>query len=262
MSNTLSRRQFVRHTALGAAAVYAGVTGTRTVLAGNPAKEDTSKILNYNEQMEYRRCGKTDLMVSAVTLGGHWKRLVKVIGGEEPQGWMTSDIETKAFQENRQEVVTRCIDRGINYIDACCREEILAYSHALRGRRDKIYLGYSWHIKESRFKEWRSRTKLKEGLDQGMREAGLDYVDLWRISLLVDSHQHTPAELDDVADALDWAKRTGRARSCRCLVARSTAPQEADRNVPGSDRSDPHTLHGQDQSGDRRDGSVGVDPEA
>ena len=212
MADMISRRQFVRDSAVGAAAMYAGIAATRTVYAGNPTEEDTSKIRNYNEQMEYRRCGKTGLMISAVALGGHWKRVVKVIGGTEPQGWMTQDIDRQDFQKNRHDVVTRCIERGINYVDACCREEILAYAKALQGRREKMYLGYSWHIKESRFQEWRSRTKLKEGLEQGMREAGLDYVDLWRISLLVDSHQHTQAELDDVADALQWAKKSGRAR--------------------------------------------------
>ena len=127
------------------------MAATRTVYAGNPTEEDTSKILNYNEQMEYRRCGKTGLMVSAVALGGHWKRVVKMIGGTEPQGWMTMDIDRQDFQKNRHDVVTRCIERGINYVDACCREEILAYAKALQGRRDKMYLGYSWHIKESRF---------------------------------------------------------------------------------------------------------------
>ncbi len=212
MSGMISRREFVRDSAVGTAAMYAGMTATRTVYAGNPTQEDTSKIRNYNEQMEYRRCGKTGLMVSAVALGGHWKRVVKVIGGTEPQGWMTQDIDRPDFQKNRLDVVTRCIERGINYVDACCREEILAYAKALRGRREQMYLGYSWHIQESRIQEWRSRTKLKEGLELGMREAGLDYVDLWRISLLVDSHQHTQAELDDVADALQWAKKSGRAR--------------------------------------------------
>ena len=190
----------------------AGLTATKTVLAGNPTGEDTSKILNYNEQMEYRRCGKTGLMVSAIALGGHWKRVVKVIGGTEPEGWMTMDIDREDFQKNRRDVVSRCIERGINYVDACCREEILAYAKALEGRRDKMYFGYSWHVKESRFQEWRSRKKLQDGLDEGMREAGLEYVDLWRISLLTDSHQHTQAELDDVAAALDWAKKSGRAR--------------------------------------------------
>ena len=150
-------------------------------------------------------------MVSAVCLGGHWKRIVKVIGGSEPEGWMTEKIERKDFQKNRHEVVSRCIDRGINYVDACCREEILAYAKALKGRRDKMYFGYSWHIWESRFKEWRPRKKLKEALDAGMKEAGLDYVDLWRISLLVDSSQHSEGDVEEAVAALDWAKKTGRA---------------------------------------------------
>jgi predicted aldo/keto reductase-like oxidoreductase len=212
MADRLTRRQFVRDSALTAAAMAAGLAATKTVLAGNPTSEDTSKILSYSEQMEYRRCGRTGMMVSAVALGGHWKRVVKVIGGTEPEGWMTQDIAREDFQKNRREVVSRCIDRGINYVDACCREEILAYAKALEGRRDQMYFGYSWHIRESRFQEWRSRKKLKDGLDEGMREAGLDHIDLWRISLLVDSQQHTQGELDDVADALDWAKKTGRAR--------------------------------------------------
>lgn len=207
-----TRREFIRDTASAAAALAMGLTATNTVYPGNPAGQDTSKILNYNPDMEYRRCGKTGLMVSAVALGGHWKRVIKVIGGDEPAGWMTTAIGRTEFQKNRAEVVSRCIERGFNYVDACCGEEILAYAHALRGRRDKMYFGYSWHVKESRFPEWRSAKKLQQGLDEGMKEAGLEYVDLWRISLLVDSHQHTGSELDEVATALDWAKKSGRAR--------------------------------------------------
>jgi predicted aldo/keto reductase-like oxidoreductase len=75
-----------------------------------------------------------------------------------------------------------------------------------------MYLGYSWHIWESRFPEWRSHKKLQEGLDQGMKEAGLDYVDLWRISLLVESSRHKEAEVEEAVAALEWAKKTGRAR--------------------------------------------------
>jgi predicted aldo/keto reductase-like oxidoreductase len=218
MADRVTRRQFVRDTASTAAALAAGISvaanlvGTRTVRAGNPDGADTSSILNYSSDMEYRRCGKTNLMVSAACLGGHWKRLVNVIGGKEPAGWMTSDIDREDFQKNRHDVVTRCMERGINYVDACCREEILAYAKALTGRRDRMYLGYSWHIKESRFEEWRSAEKLKQGLEEGMREAGLEYVDLWRISLLVDSQQHSDAEIESVVEALDWAKKSGRAR--------------------------------------------------
>jgi len=208
----LTRREFVRDAAATAAAVAIGLTTTKIVYPGNPTNADTSKILNYNPDMEYRRAGKTNLMVSAVSLGGHWKRVVNVIGGQEPSGWMTMTIDRADFQKNRAEVVSRCIERGINYVDACCGEEILAYAKAVKGRRDKMYFGYSWHVKESRFPEWRSAKRLKQGLDEGMKEAGLEYVDLWRISLLVDSHQHTGPELDEVAAALDWAKKNGRAR--------------------------------------------------
>lgn len=212
MNEPISRRQFV----LGAtaAAAASSFVGGAAAQAAEPAgrEPDTSKILNYNPDMEYRRCGKTGLMVSAIGLGGHWKRLVKIIGGKEPKGWMSTDIESPAFQKNRWDVVTRCIEKGINYVDACCGEEILAYSRALKGRRDKMYFGFSWHVRESRFPEWRSAKKLQEGLDMGLKEAGLDYCDLWRISLLVDSSKHTKAEIEEAVAALDWAKRTGRAR--------------------------------------------------
>lgn len=212
MSEKLTRREFIKDTAVAAGAIGAGLALPQIVRAGETRPVNTGSILNYNPDMEYRRCGRTNMMISAAVLGGHWKRLVKVIGGSEPAGWMTSDIERKDFQTNRHEVVSRCINRGMNYVDACCREEILAYSQALKGRRDKMYLGYSWHISESRFKEWRSTRMLKKGLDDGMKEAGLDYVDIWRISLLVDSNQHSESEVEQAVKALEWAKKTGRAR--------------------------------------------------
>lgn len=212
MADKITRREFIRDTAAAAAALTAGLTAANSAEAAKKTKTHTGKILNYNSDMEYRRCGRTGLIVSAVCLGGHWKRIVKIIGGSEPPGWMTEKIDRRDFQKNRYDVVTRCIERGINYVDACCREEILAYAKALKGRRDKMYFGYSWHIWESRFKEWRPRKKLREGLDQGLKEAGLDYVDLWRISLLVDSSQHSKADVEEAVAALDWARKTGRAR--------------------------------------------------
>jgi len=212
MDNKLTRREFVRDGAAAAATLASGLAAAQAAGADGPAPQDTGKILNHNPNMEYRRCGKTNLMVSAVTLGGHWKRIDKIIGGENVPGWMTMKIERPEFQKNRDEVVTRSIERGINYVDACCREEIIAYSKSLKGRRDKMYFGYSWHISESRFPEWRPKEKLQEGLDAGMKEAGLDYVDLWRISLLTASSQHSEAEIEEAMAALDWAKKTGRAR--------------------------------------------------
>jgi hypothetical protein len=87
-----------------------------------------------------------------VCLGGHWKRIEVMLpqrsGGQ--QGWLGWNIENEHFQKNRADVVSRCIERGINYIDACIGAEVMAYSKALKGRRDKMYLGFSWSEGEMR----------------------------------------------------------------------------------------------------------------
>jgi len=111
MADRLTRRQFMRDSAIAGAAIGAGIG-----LSGGASAADTSKILNYNPDMEYRRCGRTGMMISAVSLGGHWKRLVKIIGGSEPEGWMTTAIDNPQFQKNRHEVLTRCIDRRFHLL--------------------------------------------------------------------------------------------------------------------------------------------------
>ena len=200
MQPNLTRREFVRDTAAAAAGIAAMLTPTYTVQAGNPKQADTSKILNYNQEMEYRRCGKTGMMISAVCLGGPWKRIDTVVPKQSN------------FDANRAEVVSRCIDRGINYIDACTGGEVMAYSKALKGRRDKIHLGYSWSENEARNAEWRTFKKLQESLDTGLKRAELEYVDVWRITCHEQSNRHPDAEMDEVMQALDWAKKTGRVR--------------------------------------------------
>lgn len=207
----ITRRKFVRDTIAAAAA--AGLTATYTVGAGNPDHADTDKIVNYNPDMEYRRCGRTGLMVSAVCLGGHWKRMDTIVPGVSFRGKISdANLADPDFAKNRSDVVNRCIERGINYVDACTGPEIIAYSSALKGRRDQMYIGYSWYTRESWSKEHRTLEKMQAALDDGMKQAGLDYVDVWRISLLNTSGQHTDAEIEEAMAALDWAKRTGRAR--------------------------------------------------
>jgi aryl-alcohol dehydrogenase-like predicted oxidoreductase len=214
MAEKLTRREFVRDSAAAAAGIAAGWTAASTVHAGNPEKADTSKILNYKPQMEYRRCGRTGWMVSAVCLGGHWKRLNAVVPGLfQGRSWLSAKLDSKEFEQNRYDVVTRCIERGINYIDACTGQEVIMYAKAIKDRRDKMYLGYSWYQKESRFGNWRSTDQLKQSFDEGLKEAGLDYVDLWRITLHEGSSRHSNEEIESAVAALDWAKKSGRARA-------------------------------------------------
>jgi predicted aldo/keto reductase-like oxidoreductase len=136
-----------------------------------------------------------------------------MIGTGGGRGWM-GDINSPDFQKNRAEVVSRCIDVGINYVDACCGGEVMAYAKALEGRRDRMYFGYSWYEYEMRFKPWReSLDKMMEGLDSGLRQARLDYVDLWRISLETDTGKNqSEKEVEISVEALAKAKKQGKAR--------------------------------------------------
>jgi len=204
---SLTRREFLRDSTLAAAGVAAGLSAAR---AAAPAKPP----LNFNESMEYRRLGKTGLMISSVCLGGHWKRLDMVIEGLFKGGsWLDMRlVNDPEFIRNRTEVVTHCIEAGINYIDACTGPEVMAYAKALKGRRERMYLGYSWYEKEARNAQWRSKDKLLQSLDEGLKESGLDYVDLWRITCHEQGGQHTFRESEELIAALDTAKKQGKAR--------------------------------------------------
>ena len=222
----VTRRDFVRGGAVATVGVALGLSPTYTVHAGNPEKDDTGKILNYNSDMEYRRLGKTNLMISAVCLGGHWKRIDVVLPKiRKGEGWMAASVDSPEFDKNRADVMSRCIERGINYVDACTGAEVVAYAKALKGRRDKMYFGFSAEGMRG-FGDERQRAqsegktmpagwitrRLKEDLDRGLKNIGLEYVDLWRITCLEQSGQHADDEIEEMVAALDWAKKTGRAR--------------------------------------------------
>ncbi len=220
--NSYSRRDFLRTTAVMTAGLGTCLRPTYTIAASNPRGEDTSQILNYNPDMEYRRCGKTGWMVSVVCLGGHWKRVNQMVPAAfEGESFLKADLKNTDFQKNRYEVVSRCIERGINYVDACTHAEIVAYSRALKGRRNKMYLGWSWYEKEARRQEFRKADKLIETLEASLQETGETWVDLWRITCIAGARKgskgerlmaHTEEESAEIAKTLERAKASGKAR--------------------------------------------------
>ena len=149
----VTRRRFMRDSLDSAAGIAAGLSAAKQATAEDKPEADTAKTLNYNANMEYRQLGKTDLWVSAVAMGGHWKRVDKVLSATG-----------KTFDQNCHDIVSRCIEVGINYIDACNDSEVEAYSKALVGRRDKMYLGLSYCAREVRLEEYRTSRKLLESL--------------------------------------------------------------------------------------------------
>ena len=183
--NEMNRRQFVYGAAATAATVAASLG-----LANASEPVNPSKILSYNPDMEYRRLGKTNLMVSAVGLGGH----------------------SRSNDEERREIVSRCLEAGINYIDACWDNEVKRDAKALKGRRDKAYLALSNGAKEVRNEDFRTSKKLLESLDELLNASDQEYTDLWRITCLEPGGRHTFNTACEIVDALEKAKKQGKAR--------------------------------------------------
>jgi len=180
---SVSRRQFMGQAAATAAGVALGLGAAK-------ATENASKILCYNPDMEYRRLGKTNIMVSAVGLGGH----------------------SRSNVEERSEIISRCMDAGINYIDACWDNEVKRDAKALRGRRDKVYLALSHGAKEVRNEDFRTSKKLLASLDELLRDSKQEYADLWRITCLEPGGRHSFNTACEIVDALEKAKKQGKAR--------------------------------------------------
>ena len=204
----ITRRGFLGKGALAAG----GLLGAQALAQGKAVEKAESEqkaggaenapprwtILNYSERMAYRRLGKTGLWVSAVSLGGHWKRC---------------PFEGADFEKNRTEVMARCLDGGFNYVDACWKGEVLAYAKALKnlGKRQKVYLGFDAF--GSRGQEFRERKALLRSLDETMREAELDYVDVWRITCHEPGGLHTFNESCEFAEAGERAVKDGKVRA-------------------------------------------------
>jgi aryl-alcohol dehydrogenase-like predicted oxidoreductase len=194
-----TRREFVQSTAAAAAGVALGTGLAGAVGQASAAAPDPTKTRSYNQNMEYRRLGRTNLMLSAISMGGHWKRMPYPDGSDD-------------FKKNRREVISACLDHGINYIDACWSGEVLAYAEALKGNREKMYFGFDWTGGRDPAVAG-SLEKMKQQLDEGLKQAGLDYVDVWRVTLREQTTRNSQREIENVAAALEWGKKAGKARA-------------------------------------------------
>jgi aryl-alcohol dehydrogenase-like predicted oxidoreductase len=140
--------------------------------------------------MEYRRLGKTNAMVSVVSLGGH----------------------SGASQEERDKIVGRCLDIGMNFIDSTGRGELLRDIKSLGNRRDKVYLALSETGQEPRNPDYRTARKLLEVLDKALQRARQEYTDLWRITVYEPGGRHSFNTSCEVIEALEKAKKQGKTR--------------------------------------------------
>jgi len=210
----VSRREFVRTGVAATAAASIGLSVSST-FGMTTVPPEVKSTRNFNPKMEYRRLGKTGMWVSAVCLGGHWKRIDKVIGAKaaiNPYEGPTSKEDFGGFLKNRREVVDHCIDVGINCIDFAGNAEPETYSQVLRGRREKMYLCYSHPASELRVVENRTAKRLVELFEAGLKRCQLEYADVWRLMALERGGRHSQADVDAMIEALATAKRKGLCR--------------------------------------------------
>ena len=94
--------------------------------------------------MQYRKLGKTDVVVSALGLGA--MRL--------PTKGGPADVDEPASIE----MIRYAVDHGVNYIDTavgyCGGDSQRVLSEALKGRRDQVILSTKNHYYGEDEKEW------------------------------------------------------------------------------------------------------------
>src|SRR5690349_10747216 len=152
------------------------------------------------QPMPYRRCGRSGLLLPAVSLG-----LWHNFGHERP-------VDTQ------RAILRRAFDLGINHFDLAnnygppygsaeenfgkiLKEDLLPY-------RDELIISTKagWDMWPGPYGDWGSRKYLLASLDQSLKRMGLDYVDIFY------SHRFDPdTPLEETMGALDSAVRQGKA---------------------------------------------------
>jgi len=205
-NDSLSRRDFIRNTSLAAAGISLWRTG-----ALSSEELDTSKILNYNPKMGYRRLGKTGLMISEIGLGGHWQAPWRDTSGGWWWGKFVNEEVPDDVAKNRTEVVSKAIECGMNYLDITGAEECLCYGAALKGRREKMIVGADDSKLSPRRNEYCNAKAQVHNVEECLRHIGTDYLDIWRVQAKMDG-TNTDADVEAMIEAFQKLRKAGKVR--------------------------------------------------
>jgi len=157
-----TRRDFLKTTS----AVMAGATLGPLASAG-AAGQEKPKILNHNPKLGYRRLGKTEFMISEVSLGGHG-----AVGPDQVK--------------NRSAVLQRAVEMGINYVDNNIAGECDLYGKAMAAsagaKRDKWFIGFaSWPQKvTSEYEDQLTPEGMMKSIEARLKGYQTDVLDMWR----------------------------------------------------------------------------------
>lgn len=154
----------------------------------------------YSAGMEYRRCGRSGILLPVLSLG-LWHNF--------------GDVDTLA--ESRKKIFY-AFDRGITHFDLAnnygpsfgSAEETfgIIMKNSLKPYRDELFISTKagHDMWEGPYGEWGSRKYLMASLDQSLKRMNLDYVDLFY------SHRYDPeTPLEETLQALVDVVRQGKA---------------------------------------------------
>ncbi len=152
------------------------------------------------ESMQYRRCGRSGLLLPAISLG-----LWHNFGGVDSL-------------ENSRAMVRCAFDLGITHFDLAnnygpppgsAEENFGRILHSdFSSHRDELIISTKagWQMWPGPYGDWGSRKYLLASLDQSLRRMKLDYVDVFY------SHRADPnTPVEETMSALDHAVRSGKA---------------------------------------------------
>ncbi len=163
------------------------------------------------EEGWFRRCGRSGLMLPAISLGC-WHNFGR-------PGTDSRHIqEEAAFHENCRALLTTAFDCGITHFDlannygpppGAAEERVGRILTAdFRSYRDELIVSTKagWDMWPGPYGNWGSRKYLLASLDQSLKRLQLDYVDIFY------SHRPDPnTPLEETLGALDTAVRSGKA---------------------------------------------------
>lgn len=155
---------------------------------------------NRYKSMPYRRCGKSGLMLPAVSLG------------------LWHNFGAIDSLENARTILKLAFDNGITHFDlannygppAGSAEETFGkiFKDDFKNYRDELIISTKagWGMWEGPYGDWGSKKYLVASLDQSLTRMGLDYVDIF--------YHHRPdpeTPLEETMGALDLIVRQGKA---------------------------------------------------
>jgi predicted aldo/keto reductase-like oxidoreductase len=146
-------------------------------------------------------------MLSEVSLGGHWKNRS---GGRYWDQFANDEVPADVAK-NRTEVMSACMDAGINYLDITTAAECLCYGVALKGRREKMIVGADDHRLGPRNPANRNVKALTKDIDECLRRLQTDYLDIWRVQAKMDG-SNTDDEVGVMVETFQKAHKAGKVR--------------------------------------------------